>query len=56
VVLKQEKIWPIGCVGVFLKEDSSLNSLKVDRIQDIENKIKFDFFFFKLNKRYICPL
>ena len=41
--LKHEKIRPIVFVGVFLIENSCLNCLKVDRIQDIE-KNKFRFF------------
>ena len=36
--LKHEKIRPKVYVGVFLTENSCLNWLKVDRIQDIEKK------------------
>ena len=54
--LKHEKIRPKVFVCVFLIENSSLNCLKVDRIQDIEDKNKIIFFLFLNKKGYLSPL
>ena len=53
VVSKHEKITLKVFVCVFLIENSCLNGLKVDRLQDNEKTIKINYF---VIKAYLIPL